>query len=274
VSLHAALLAPPDTMNVIQAGTNKAPLFEYVDFSKNTLVLDDGSLIDGLKLPLRRKVTRFDYREHTFNPLQGMDYKRARDFIAVIDALFPEGQNTLTRKNANFILLNALLGKVSTLDRLLKPSKDPAAQDAYQKIATLMLSPVLKRVLCAPKNFSLKGVVLARLDRAELGDFDCFVLGNFLISQFDGTVVVPDGGFYLRDHHTSLIRQGRLVAGVNTLSEVPVVLRHALLTIPKKIASGAIYPDAVELAYHAGLRPDPTRVDNPFNQFIDEAMKS
>jgi hypothetical protein len=34
-----------------------------------------------------------------------------------------------------------------------------------------------------------------------------------------------------------LIRQNRLVAGVNTLSEVSVGLQQALLTIPTKIAS-------------------------------------
>jgi hypothetical protein len=33
--------------------------------------------------------------------------------------------------------------------------KDPGKQDAYQKIETLPLSPVLHAVLCQPTNFSL-----------------------------------------------------------------------------------------------------------------------
>jgi len=41
----------------------------------------------------------------------------------------------------------------------------------------LLASPVLKRVLCNQTNFSLKDVVLAKLDRAQLGDFDALVVG-------------------------------------------------------------------------------------------------
>ena len=36
---------------------------------------------------------------------------------------------------------------------------------------------------------------------------------------------------------------------------------------------GALYDDAVTLAKHAGLRPDPQREDNPYNRFIDNAMQ-
>ena len=83
-------------------------------------------------------------------------------------------------------------------------------------IRRLMRSPVLRRVLCNPTNFTFKpnSVNMARIDRAELGDFDALVLGLLLISQFKGQVVVPDFGFYGRDAHVSLIRQKRLIAGV------------------------------------------------------------
>jgi hypothetical protein len=43
--------------------------------------------------------------------------------------------------------------------------------------------------------------IFARLNRAKLGDFDDLVLGLFLMAQYQGQLVVPDGGFYLRDSH-------------------------------------------------------------------------
>jgi hypothetical protein len=86
-------------------------------------------------------------------------------------------------------------------------------------------------------------------------DFDAFVLASLLISQFKGQVIVPDFGFYGREHHVALVRQGRLIAVVNALSELPVSLRQALLTIPNKIASRATYEDAEVLARYEGLVP-------------------
>jgi hypothetical protein len=242
----------PMTMNALIVGANKAPILEYA--KPPFLFIDDGPLIDELEIPVRKKVTRFDVSQHHFNPLHRMDYLRAREFMAVIDAVFPEGGSTLTKKNANFVLLKALLDKPEYLDTLLKPDKrDPAKQDAYQKIETLLLSPVLRSVLCKPINFSLRGIVLARLDRAVLGDFDAFVLAWLLISQFKGQVVIPDFGFYGREHHITLIRQNRLVAGVTTLAEVSPVLRQALLTIPDKMGSQATFDDAEELANYSGF---------------------
>jgi len=173
-----------------------------------------------------------------------------------MDAVFPEGEDTLTRKNSNFVLLTELLEEPRYLHKFLNPDRrDAARQEAYQKIHTILLSPVLRSVLCKPTNFPLRGIVLARLDRAVLGDFDAFVLVSLLISQFKGQVIIPDFGFYGREHHIALIRQNRLIAGVNTLSEVSLPLRQALLTIPEKTASRATYEDAEILARYRGLVP-------------------
>jgi hypothetical protein len=256
-------------MNTVIVGANKEPILEYAD-SSNFLFIDDGPLIDALTIPPRRKVVRFDIKKHHLNPLHDMDYMRAREFVSVMDAIFPEGENTLTKKNANFVLLNALLDKPTYLDKLLRGDKrDPAAQDAYQKIATLLLSPVLRSVLCKPTNFSMKGIVLARLDRGVLGDFDAFVLAALLISQFEGQVIIPDFGFYGREHHISLIRQERLVAGVNTLSELPLRLQQALLTVPDKVASRTTSEDAEILAKYRGFVPHTIE----HSDFIQEAMR-
>lgn len=262
-------------MNTLIIGADKAAILEQMDFSSSFLLIDDGPLIDALSIPPRKKVTHFDVHEHHLNPLHKMDYRRAREFVAVLDAVFPEGADTLTKKNSNFVLLTALLDKPAHLDKLipLPGSKDPAGQDAYQKIQTLLLSPVLRRVLCKPigkpHNISLKGIVLARLDRAALGDFDCFVLASLLISQFRGQVIIPDFGFYGREHHVALIRQNRLIAGVTTLSEVSPKLQQALLTVAQKIGTRATYEDAEVLAKYAGLVP---RTEG-FGSFIKTAME-
>ena len=58
------------------------------------------------------------------------------------------------------------------------------------------------------------------------------------MAQFKGQIIVPDFGFCGRDAHTNLIRANRLIAEVNTLSEVPVTLRQTLLTIPDRSRRG------------------------------------
>src|SRR5205807_10620831 len=155
-------------------------------------------------------------------------------------------------------LLNGLLSGARRLDNLTYPPDGASKErllDATQKIRTLLLSPVLKRVLNSATNFSLKGIILARLNRAELGDFDCFVLANLLISQYQDTVVIPDFGFYGCAFHTSLIRQDRLVAGITTFSELPK-LKNQLTLIKTKIGSRCTPDDAAILALYAGIPED------------------
>jgi hypothetical protein len=74
--------------NTLIIGADKTAILDSVG-SSNFLFIDDGPLIDELAIPSRRKVTRFDVKTHHFNPLHEMDYKRAREFVAVIDAIFP-----------------------------------------------------------------------------------------------------------------------------------------------------------------------------------------
>jgi hypothetical protein len=145
-------------------------------------------------------------------------------------------------------------------------------------VGDLLASPVLRRVLCEIEpvfSFNPRSRIQARINRAELGEFDSLVLGLFLIGQYKGQVVVPALGFYGRDVHTSLIRENRLIAGVNYLDELKrkaPELREAVLLMKEKAAKGATFKDAVELAEIAGLRPDFMREDNDYNRFIQGAM--
>jgi hypothetical protein len=193
----------------------------------------------------------FDPHRHSFNPLKDMDYKGARDFAALLYGIAPEGQNTLTVRNGKRALARMLLKNPVRLDKLPR-SSDPAEQEALGMVDELLLSPVLKNVLCQPTNFSFKPTrqIVARLDRAELGDFDAVVIANLLIGQFQGQIIVPDFGFYGRDFHTTLIRQDRLTAGLTSLSEVSRTLEQALLGIKDKVIYRSTPQDAEKLVIY------------------------
>jgi hypothetical protein len=156
------------------------------------------------------------------------------------------------------------------LDTFLSPSKDPAQTDAHQKIQPLLLSPLLTDVLTRPNNFTFKGILIVRLDRAQMGDFDCFVLGNLLIANYPGTVVIPDFGFYASQNHIQLMRQKRLIAGLSTLDEVPRPIAQQLLLMRPLLGRRTTFDDAETLAAYAGI---PKHI-NAYSDFIEEAMKS
>ena len=216
------------------------------------LLIDDGPIADAYLAHFPRSKL-FHPTEHSFNPLRGIDYKRARDFATTVYTASPEGRDTLTVRNGRRALAKLVLASPTRLDRL-KPSDEETAAT----IDDLLLSPVLRDVLCRPTNFSFKGNVVAKLDRAELGDFDAFVLASLLIGQSKGHIVVPDFGFYGRPLHTTLIRQERLTAGVQFLAELEPKLRQAALTIKHKSAHNSTADDAEVLAQYAGLIPGTT----------------
>jgi len=250
-------------MNTLILGSAKGPILDHLP--DTFLLIDDGPIIDALQLPERKAVTVFDPAHHAFNPLKDMTYLRARAFVDLINAAFPEGESTLTRRISSFHILTALLSGALSLDTLIRDTKD--TRDAYQKIQTLLLSPVLAKVITRPTNLSFKGTVLARLNRAELGDFDCFFLANLLIQQYRGPVVIPDFGFYACPFHVDLIRQDRLVAGINAFDEVPR-FRNELIQFEKKIGSRTTPDDAAILANYRGLTPHTIA----YNDFIQRSI--
>lgn len=215
---------------------------------------------DHLRKP---PVLVFDPKQHSFNPLAGIDHRKAREISDVLYTIYPQGENTLTVRNGRRALMRELV-HAKRLDKI------DADEEVQGLVDDILASPTLRRVFCETPNFSLsrKAVILARLNRAELGEFDALVLGLFLMAHFKGQVVVPDFGFYGRDAHVSLVREGRLIAGVNFLSELSPKLRRSVLLITDKEASGATYEDAVTLAQYARLAPE----TNAYNDFIAGAM--
>jgi hypothetical protein len=235
------------------------------------LLIDDGPIADAF-LERFPKARLFDPAVHSFNPLAGMDYRRARDFADILYASSPGGKDTLTVRNGRRALVRMLLAKPSRLSDMPEPSavKDDAEKEALGMIEELLMSPVLSRVLCGrgtPFRFG-EGTTVAKLDRAELGDFDAFIIGALLIGHHKGEVVLSDGGFYARDLHMSLIRQNRLTIGCNLLSELPQKIRQASLLFEDKTARLASYEDAKLLAQYACL----IEGTNAFGEFVRQAV--
>lgn len=248
----------------------------HIGFTKTVELPKGGFLFIDDKPPDVPRARIFDPAKHCFNPLKDIDYKRARELSDILYTINPQGENTLTVRNGKRALLKALLpkergknywGKNSNAPRLDRIEGD---DEVSGMIDDILASPVLKRVLCNPTNFSFNpnSVILAKLDRTELGEFDALVLGLLLIAHYPGQLVIPDFGFYGRDVHTSLVRGERLIAGVNFLAELPPVLRRGVLLMKDKVPSGATFEDAETLALYARLEPK----TNAYNDFIHGAM--
>jgi hypothetical protein len=252
-------------MNRLYIGAKRKALLN--DFPEEPcLVVDNGPVIDQLS----KRARRFDPLKHSLNPLRDISYRTACDIVSVIECVYPGGENTLTRQNTSMQLLAALMDSPKKLDGLISDTKE--TKDAFNKVQRLLLSPVLKPVLTRPPslNFSMKGTILARLDRATLGNFDSLFIGNLLASRYPGTVVITDFGFYAASFHENLIEQGRLVACVNSLAEIPEKMRNRLLTSSELIPSRCTYQDAVALAEY--LCPHLPHT-NQWNAFIEECTE-
>jgi hypothetical protein len=198
--------------------------------------------------------------------LAGIDERRAQDLAELIYTIYPEGGTTLRVREGKWKLAPALLS-AKTLDQV------KGGEEVAGVMADLLFNPAVKKCLCGRKQFEFDDrLIFARLNRAEIGDRAALIIGLFLIASYPGQLVIPDFGFYGREAHVSLIRENRLIAGVNTLEELSPRLRQSVLLIKDKVAAGTTYEDAVTLARYARLRPDPSRTDNPFNAFVDGAM--
>lgn len=227
--------------------------------AKGFLLIDDDPKFPNAKL--------FDPLEHTFNPGR-MDYRTARYFA---DLLFGDaGKETLTVRNGKRALTRLLIK--STLDELEPKSWGKPADDEKEAIAAIddmMLSPVIQKGLAGPlpRWFKSGASIIARLDRAQLGEYDARIIAALLVFQFKGQVIIPDFGFYARPFHSALIREKRLMAGVYTLSELDDKMRALCLLMPKE-GRQCSYDDAVTLAKYAALVPQTVE----FNDFLAARM--
>jgi hypothetical protein len=81
----------------------------YVGFTRKIPVPRSGCIyIDDEARDIPRARV-FDPLKHSFNPLAGLDYKKAREIAEVLYTISPQGENTLTVRNGKRALLKALL---------------------------------------------------------------------------------------------------------------------------------------------------------------------
>src|SRR6195952_3741320 len=143
----------------------------YVGFNKTIEPPKSGIFIHD-QVPDISRARIFDPTKHSFNPLKDIDYRKARALADVLYTAYPQGENTLTVRNGKRALLKALLA-ADRLDRVV------GDEEVTGMVGDLLQSPVLRDVLCRPTNFSFtpNSTILARINRAELGDFDALILG-------------------------------------------------------------------------------------------------
>src|SRR5207253_10121078 len=104
------------------------------------LLIDDGPICDTF-LEKFSRVKEFHPRKHSFNPLQRMTYRKARDLVSVFYG--SEGKDTLTVRNGKRALTRMLL-KAQWLDKLPAPGKADDEKEAAALIDDILLSPILR----------------------------------------------------------------------------------------------------------------------------------
>lgn len=237
----------------------------HVGFSKDIELPSGGFLYIHDEVPDVPRSLVFYPHKHSFNPLKGIQYKAARDLADVLYTAYPQGENTLTVRNGRRALLKAILN-TTRLDKI------KGDEELEGMISDILTSPVLSKVFATTTfSFNPKTKIFARINRAELGDFDALILGLVLIGHYKGQIILPDAGFYLRDAHISLVREERLIAGVHYLDELKPrapALRQAILLIEDKIPYRTLLSDAQLLAEYAGKVPG----TNGFQDFVDAAV--
>jgi hypothetical protein len=219
------------------------------------MITDTPNLVKGAKI--------FDPTKHGLNLLP-MEYKEARKFAA---ALYDDNE-LMTYRNGKRAITR-LVRQANGLDRLDYQRTDDD-KEAKSVIYDLLQSPLLNDTLLKPPpRWLFSGsTIVARINRAEIGDDDAKVIANILTLRFKGQVIIEDFGFYARRFHASLFRENWPIAGVYTLSELEPKLRQLCLLMEKE-GHGCTYDDAETLAKYAGLVP---RTEG-FNAFVKEAME-
>lgn len=139
----------------------------HVGFSKTIEPPKGGYLLmdDEVRDVPRARI--FDPLKHCLNPLTNIDYKKARELADALYTASPQGEATLTVRNGK----RALLQRLVASERLDKIEYEKDDEEVQAMIDDLLASPVLKRMLCNPTNFSFnpRSVILARVNRKELG---------------------------------------------------------------------------------------------------------
>jgi len=227
-------------------------------------------------------------------------HTHTENICADFDALFPEGETTLARANANLLLANSLRVLLdtpnTTLLSLLKLLSDQSYRSEclnnctdpvvlanwdtirgweraqYQaalatlqsKVGKLLMSPTLRNIFGQQfSTFSLSApkIVIAKLDRAKLGDLTTYLLGSLLIARSVNHTYVHQLGFFSSDHLAAHITRGNFTVTVDFLDQLTPKLRQTVLQFDQKYVFKTNRDDAQELAFYVGSENPSQLVD-------------
>lgn len=222
-------------------------------------------ITDSIPEELYRRAKIFDPKKDRFNPLKGITDESAWSLSEALYTISDGGKDTLTVRKGRLELAKALR---ASKNFLAVRSDNEEVQGMLEQI--LFFKTVKDMVSGDEFSLAKNTVVIAHLDRKALGSRVCLIVGLLLLNAYKGQVVVKDFDFYGRDAHIDLIEQGRLMAHVRTLANVPTRLRENLLLIKKKSAINANYKDAKMLAESSGL----SEGTEGFSTFIKFAMET
>lgn len=303
--------------------SDKRALFLHLiqqDFPSGVTVIDpDGTLAevvaDSVPSELTDQTLYFDPSDSkniaSFNVFDGVleadRPKLVQDICAFFDALFPAGQETLTRQNSNFVLVNVLtilldsdgMSFLSVLEFLsdndfkdvcLKRCTNPIAIRNWQaieewestqrrsafaqveaKVGTLLLSPVINRTLQNKQStfyLTKTPILIANLSRQKIGDSASKLLGTLLISRARTPVYINDFGFFASDYLASLFSQGGYTVALQFLSELPKPVEQTVLGFPEKYVYRTTPEDADKLKFGVGVSNPSILVDLSPEEFL------
>ncbi len=102
-------------------------------------------------------------------------------------------------------------------------------------------------------DVAMRPTLPARINRAELGDFDAFIPGLLLVSMYPSQIIIRDPGFCTRGSWASLIRQNRLAVGLNAIAELNRKMPQVVLLMSGRSGRGCTYGDGKALAQSSGF---------------------
>lgn len=290
------------------------------DFPKGLTLIDHtGKLAEAIADSIPKEhsedVLYFDPSDATniasFNVFERVaTHERAKlvdDLCAFFDALFPAGEDTLTKQSSKFVLSNILTILLDTKDvsflsvldfitdskfrdacieRCTNPvallnwdaianwersQKKAAFAQVEIKVGTLLLSPVMYRTLQnMPGTFYLtkERIFIANLSRERIGDAAANALGTLLISRASTPVYINDFGFFASDHLASLFSKGGYTVALQFLSELPKSVQQTVLGFEEKYVYRTTLEDAEKLRFYLGIQNPAVLVDLSEDEFL------
>jgi hypothetical protein len=141
----------------------------HVGFSNNVELPIGGFIYIADDVPKVSRARVFDPLKHSFNPLKGITYLKAREIADILYQVSPQGENTLTVRNGKRALLKMLLDGPERLDKLPRDygKTEVGPLEAIATVDELMMSPVLKRC-CATQRTS-PSIPIRRSSRGSIG---------------------------------------------------------------------------------------------------------